>query len=281
MRSSTSETVVTLVRAFLLGLFALASSGAQAASREDTATPPPGPSPVPMTWLRITTDPPGALIAIDGRPIGVAPGWALLPPGSHRVDSQLGGFFPDARMVELAPVLSQTLAVVLRPTPEEELRRAAALEEAAKERARYAEATSRYQQDLGIWEQTTAPLQERRLRGSWYGGTALGVGSALLLGATILGVAAAEKGGEAHDSYAANQDSTLFAGYRSDIESARTRLLVAAIMAGVGLPLTVTGIILLMRRPEVPEAPKPPSVRLDIGVAPLVGGGSLSAVGRF
>jgi hypothetical protein len=224
--------------------------------------------------LRITTDPPGAAIAVDGRPLGFSPGWALLPPGSHRVDTQLAGYFPEARMVQLAPAVPQTLTVVLRLTPEEEVRRAAALEEAARENARY-------QQDLKNWEQTTAPVREKRLRHSWYGGAALGLGSALLLGATILGVSAVERGGNAHDSYAANQDPALFPGYRSDIESARTSLWVATVMAGVGLPLTVAGIVMLIRRPEVPAAPKPPSFRLTVGVAPLVGGGAFSAVGRF
>jgi hypothetical protein len=234
----------------------------------------PGWNPVPMTWLRIMTDPPGAAIAVDGRPLGFAPGWALLPPGSHRVDTQLAGYLPDGRMVELAPGVPQTLTVALRLTPEEELRRAAALEEAARENARY-------QQDLKIWEQSTAPVQERRMRGSRWGGIAVGVGSALLLGATVLGVSAAERGGDAHDNYAANQDPTLFQGYRNDIEGARTNLWVATVMAGVGLPVTVAGIILLLRRPEVPEAPRPPSVHLTVGVAPLAGGGALSAVGRF
>ena len=263
---------MTLFRTVLLGLFALASSGAQAA--QDMAAQPPAPYPVSLPWLRITTDPPGAAIAVDGRPFGFAPVWALLPPGSHRVDSQLAGYFHEARMVELAPAVPQTLTVVLRLTHEGELRRAAAVEEAARDNARY-------QQDLRIWEQTTAPVQERRQRGSWYGGITLGVGSALLLGATVLGVAAVEKGGTAHDQYAANQDTSRFPEYRSDIESARKNLRVATIMAGVGLPVTVTGIILLMRRPEVPEAPKPPSLHLTVGVAPLVGGGAVSAVGRF
>lgn len=261
----------------------MAASGVQAAPWEaatQVPTPPSQPA-VFTTLLMVTTDPPGALVAIDGRPVGFAPILTVVPAGIHRVDSRLGGFYPDARMVELAQVASQTIAVVLNPTPEEALQRAAALEAAAKENARRAEAAVRYRRELGDWQQATAPLQASRLRDSWYGGVTVGVGSALLLAATVLGVTAAQQGGEAHDRYDTNQDPALFSEYRGDIESARTRLRGAAVMAGVGIPLVAAGAIILGRRAEVPAAPKPPSLRLEVGVGSRADGGSLSAVGRF
>lgn len=60
----------------------------------DPAAPaqaPPGPRAIELT---VRTDPPGALVTIDGAPAGAAPVTVRLNPGPHRVRASMSGYYP-------------------------------------------------------------------------------------------------------------------------------------------------------------------------------------------
>ena len=71
----------------------------------------------PPPAVIITTDPPGALITIDGVAIGASPIERVLVAGKHRVRANLTGYVADERDVELVPGVRETLRLPLRRDP--------------------------------------------------------------------------------------------------------------------------------------------------------------------
>ena len=69
------------------------------------AAPPPRPAVEPGARLRVVTDPPGADVTVDGRPVGKSPVTTdLLNPGPmHPVVASLDGYAPARRAARLEP----------------------------------------------------------------------------------------------------------------------------------------------------------------------------------
>ncbi|HTN51107.1 MAG TPA: PEGA domain-containing protein [Anaeromyxobacter sp.] len=65
--------------------------------------------------LLVYSDPPGAEVRVDGRPLGKTPAQAVLPPGSYQVALTLEGQEPLQQEVQLSPTASRVVDVVLRP----------------------------------------------------------------------------------------------------------------------------------------------------------------------
>lgn len=73
------------------------------------ARPPPA--------LVVVTDPPGALVLLDGTQLGAAPVERVTTAGTHHVRVQLAGHLPEDRDVELVPGVRETLRLDLRRAP--------------------------------------------------------------------------------------------------------------------------------------------------------------------
>mgnify|MGYP002630216037 CR=1 FL=1 len=87
-------------------------------SRSTTQPTPSGdagvPAPPPTGFLRVETDPPGAMISLDGTPLGISPVEAPVPAGRHVLDFAFGpGRFPQRR-VTVEPGERRALHVPLR-----------------------------------------------------------------------------------------------------------------------------------------------------------------------
>jgi hypothetical protein len=67
--------------------------------------------------LRVTTDPPGALVLVDDALVGRTPVDRTLLEGDHRVRVLLDGYVGDERRVKLEAGVQETLAIPLRREP--------------------------------------------------------------------------------------------------------------------------------------------------------------------
>ncbi len=96
---------MALVRALAL----LVLAGCSSSDPEPLAPPPPSPSPPTSSVLEVTSQPPGASIAIDHVDIGeTTPAFVVVPPGRHHVALGL----PDHVSIEMM-VLAEDERVVL------------------------------------------------------------------------------------------------------------------------------------------------------------------------
>jgi hypothetical protein len=65
--------------------------------------------------LLVYSDPPGAAVALEGRPRGTTPFHIVLPPGSYALALSLEGYEPVKEEVALSATASRAVDVVLRP----------------------------------------------------------------------------------------------------------------------------------------------------------------------
>jgi PEGA domain-containing protein len=65
--------------------------------------------------LLVYSDPPGAAVALDGRPRGTTPFHIVLPPGTYALSLSLDGYEPVKEEVALPAAASRAVDVVLRP----------------------------------------------------------------------------------------------------------------------------------------------------------------------
>ena len=80
----------------------------------------PKPVPVVTVPVSVTTNPPGARIAIDGKDRGTSVSGLPLPVGTHTVQAMLEGYESASQQMNLvagAPVSPQALQIPLTPLP--------------------------------------------------------------------------------------------------------------------------------------------------------------------
>jgi hypothetical protein len=65
--------------------------------------------------VTVLSEPLGATVVVDDRPLGVTPWTGELPPGRHRVALRLRGFQDAERMIELEPQTPQDVSLRLVP----------------------------------------------------------------------------------------------------------------------------------------------------------------------
>ncbi|HEY3494626.1 MAG TPA: PEGA domain-containing protein, partial [Polyangiaceae bacterium] len=68
--------------------------------------------------LTVMSEPTGATVAVDQKPVGVTPWTGDLAPGAHRVDLTMRGYSDATREIELASDRAQDLSVPLLVAPE-------------------------------------------------------------------------------------------------------------------------------------------------------------------
>lgn len=65
--------------------------------------------------LLVYSDPPGAALRLDGKPLGRTPFHITLPSAVYRLELEADGFAPEAQEVQLGLAASKVIEVVLRP----------------------------------------------------------------------------------------------------------------------------------------------------------------------
>ncbi len=118
-----------------------------------------------------------------------------------------------------------------------------------------------------------------------WGYTALGGGVALVATAGVLCGLGVSQGNTADDQYHARTgepgaSEAEIAGYYDDMDAAQTKVIVASVLAGVGVAALGLGLYQLLSRPEQSRPAAEVSVS-GVGVQPVGGGATLSVVGRF
>ncbi|MCB9535547.1 MAG: PEGA domain-containing protein [Myxococcales bacterium] len=78
------------------------------------APPPPAPTPAGEGVLHVTTDPAGAMVSVDGRPVGASPVEVTLPAGAHVLTFALANLAFPPRPVDIAADTRVELVVPLR-----------------------------------------------------------------------------------------------------------------------------------------------------------------------
>lgn len=128
---------------------------------------------------------------------------------------------------------------------------------------------------------------DRRRSKTIWGYSTLGAGAALAVAAAILYGVGGAQGGEAHDSYlkatdtAPTHDVAAVEQYKSDVESARTKLIVGNVLIGLAAASLGVSIYQFVTRPSVPEAPSKKDLGAALSFSPSVGGGSVSLMVQF
>src|SRR5688572_27450078 len=70
-----------------------------------------------LQQLSVTSEPPGAIVSIGGRALGLTPWAGELQPGQHEVELSLAGHASQRARITLAPDRSSELALKLAPEP--------------------------------------------------------------------------------------------------------------------------------------------------------------------
>jgi len=71
-----------------------------------------------LQMLSVTSDPVGATVLVDGKPVGVTPWSANIEPGAHDVELRMQGFANATRSVELTEEAGLDVSIALAPMSE-------------------------------------------------------------------------------------------------------------------------------------------------------------------
>jgi hypothetical protein len=228
----------------------------------------------PAAVLIVESSPSHAEVRVDGVAVGRTPLSVSVAPGARKVELALDGYVAADRTVRVEGGQRAQLDVRLQVT-DTERQRLGALQAAQRTQA---EAELRHQEALKAHDARYAPQIQQRRRKSIRGYTTLGVGAALVATAAILYGVGAGQGGDAHDAYmreadtAPPSDLAALDQHRSDIESARAKVLAGHVLMSLGAAVTGVAIYLLATRPGVPEGPSPEPDQTHIGLAPTAHG---------
>ena len=241
--------------------------------------------------VKVSSDPPGAQVLVDGKKVGKTPGRLLMLPGARALQLRLAGHVTVNRSVkvELGKVLE--LSVKLKLTPAEKHRRAALERQRLKlaqmkrqdaERRRQ-EAKQRREKALADYERALKEDGPRRRSKSIWAYTTLGVGLALAAAGGVLVGVGYGQGESAQESYNAVDgfDQDAYDKYRAEAQSAQTQVIVGAAMAGAGLAVLGVSIYMFATRPAVPEKPVFKDNVSSVSVIPTRGGAAFSLSTTF
>jgi tetratricopeptide (TPR) repeat protein len=177
--------------------------------------------------LTVLSDPEGASVTFDGRPMGVTPWTTEVAPGSHEVVLTLEGYAPETRTVELAADHAQDVVVTLGAAPASAAVPIAAVPPTVPPPPGPPPAPASDQKSHGSGKTLTTI--------GWIG---IGVGGAALTGALVCEILRANA-----ESDAKNQTTQIARADGLDtMESYQTA---ARVLLGTGAALAVTGGVFL------------------------------------
>jgi tetratricopeptide (TPR) repeat protein len=177
--------------------------------------------------VTLHSDPSGATVVVDDKPLGVTPWAGALEPGSHQVELRLPGYADFTQRMSLSREHAVTLAFKLARVGQATVRAVQPVPQAALSAAAPPRATS-----SAIWP--------------WL---VVGGGGAALLtaGAFELSRASAVRRAKSETTQIGRDDAL------SDAEARQTK---ARVLAGIGGGLTLTGVVLLfVTRSRASESP--------------------------
>jgi hypothetical protein len=180
--------------------------------------------------LTVLSSPPGATVAIDGRPVGVTPFTGEFPPGTHQVDFSLRGYADAQQQVDVSATESRDLMVRMeRPA-----------DTAATPASAAVPAATPAQQPAPI--PTTPTYSDTQASGPKFGiwpWVTMGTGAAVLGGSLAF-----ELSRRSAESDAKNEPTQI--GRQSKIDTMQKRQTTARVLAGVGGALVLVGGTLLV-----------------------------------
>jgi tetratricopeptide (TPR) repeat protein len=178
--------------------------------------------------LTVLSSPPGATVAIDGRPVGVTPFTGEFPPGTHQVDFALRGYADAQQQVDLSASESRDVMIHLERSAEPAAAPTSAAPAATPTPPPASIPTTPTYSDtpapgpkFGIWPWVT-----------------MGAGAAVLGGSLAF-----ELSRRSAESDAKKEPTQI--GYQSKLDAMQTRQTTARILAGVGGGLVLIGGTLL------------------------------------
>jgi len=202
--------------------------------------------------VTILSNPPGATLSVDGRPVGITPWTGEVLPGDHGVELALRGYRGQLGHFELSSHRAAELEFQLDPAPEEPA--SAPLQEPSTSAAPVAPAP------VSATPPPAAPAplqpQPRSTFLTVLPWATLGAGTLALAGAGYFELSSASD--EDRARRAATQAQALDA-----IDAMKSSQLTARVLVGVGGALAATGGVLLWVSAGTPE--KPSQVALSCG----------------
>lgn len=201
--------------------------------------------------VTIDSNPTGATVIVDDKPVGVTPFTGQLAPGRHRVVLTLKGYVDAERELSLTAERAQELEVALEAKPEAPVAAAAPLGNSAEPSS----ATKRGGARFGPWPWVTLGA----------GGVALGAS---------LGFELARRSAED-----AAKDEPTQVAYKDKVDTEQSRQTTARVLLVAGSALVVTGGVLLALDLTSRRAPAAP--RAQIGALCLPGACAINLRGAF
>ena len=128
---------------------------------------------------------------------------------------------------------------------------------------------------------STRLLRDRRRTKTIWAYTTLGVGLALLGSAGALYGVGVQQGDNAHQMYRVAKERDEIFHYRGELESARTKLVVGHVLAGVGAAAIAVSIYQFVTLPAVLKRGVTRRDRVTMEISPLSRGINVSLTGRF
>lgn len=208
--------------------------------------------------VKLTCPEESATVKVDGRVVGTTP--LALPiyfnPGVHRVEVQKDHVGTFGTHVRLRAGKHISLDAPLRPGE-----------------GRFAPATAAAAKGA-----TDAPTTGPRRTKTILAYTSLGLGAALAVGAAVMYGVGFRQGDEAHSAYLRQTDPELIKFHYDDVESAKTKLLVGHVLAGVAVAAIGVSVYAFLTRPDA-EAQEQAPARPSASVGLLPGGGAVLTFG--
>jgi tetratricopeptide (TPR) repeat protein len=205
--------------------------------------------------VTVLSEPPGATVIVDDKPLGVTPFTGQLTPGAHRLVLTLKGYDDTEREFTLAADHAEDVRVTL---PASRTAAAAAVPTGAAAPARGEPPPRGREARFGPWPWVT-----------------VGVGGAVL-GAS-LGFELARRSAEN-----AAKDEVTQVGYKDKLDTEQSRQTTARVLLGVGGALVVTGGVLwALDWSARGAAPKKRGPQAQVGALCLPSGCALNVGGAF
>ncbi|HET9955684.1 MAG TPA: PEGA domain-containing protein [Polyangiaceae bacterium] len=185
------------------------------------------------------SDPPGATLELDERPIGVAPFTLEIVPGNHRIRALLRGYSAEESVFELRPDRARDVRLELKPEPSVLAANATGAPAAAA--SNHLDSSAKVAQPPAVPEPSRPAAASTRVKPSparWLGIASVGVGGAAL--GAALAFELMRRSAE-DDAREASQ-----AAYQDRYDTMNSRKTTARVFLGAGSAFLVGGLAALI-----------------------------------
>jgi|GEM_PF-6972703 hypothetical protein len=233
--------------------------------------------------LSVASQPPGAVVYIDGKKSGETPVTLSLAPKKYNVKLVMDNREPQVKEAAVVAGKTAKVAMSMEWSVAEKKRMAASQSQKQAEITAQRQKEASYLAALADHESKVALTRKARKSKSMRAYIALGVGIAAAgAGGALLAVGKLN-GDSAYDKYKAvsSFDQVTLDAQRDEMSSAKTLMIVGGAALGVGVGVLAYSIYEFVSRPQLETPPDKASFISSFGLVPTDGGLNVSMSARF